>query len=144
MNKILTLFLCAMLLLLGCSKNTARSLIEMELTDSYETSDPFVNEKSVYVSDDIDILKLNISFQMEGQEGILEIADNETDKVFWSEVWIGDTDNTVFSISLDNLEKEKEYVIRFTGTQIKYTKIVITSDNTLVKERTKPLKKNKN
>ncbi len=61
MNKILTLFLCAMLLLSGCSKNTARSLIEMELTDSYETSDPFVNEKSVYVSDDIDILKLSLT-----------------------------------------------------------------------------------
>lgn len=144
MNKILTLFLCALLFLSGCGKNTARSLIEMEITDSYETSDPFVNEKLIYVSDDIDILKLNISFQMEGQEGILEIADNETDKVFWSKVWIGDTDNTRFSISLDNLEKEKEYVIRFTGTKIKYTKIVITSDNKLVKERTKPLKKNKN
>lgn len=140
MNKILPLLFCVLLLLSGCSSNTAKTIIEMELTDSYDDSDPFVNEKLFYVSDSIDTLELNVSFKMEGESGVLEIADNETKKVLWSNIWNENIDNTTFSISLDTVEKEKEYVIRFTGTKIKYAKIVVTSDDKLVKECVRPMK----
>lgn len=61
-------------------------------------------------------------------------------KFFWSDTWNENVDNTKFTVSLDTLEKGKEYFIRFTGTKIKYAKIVVTSENKLFKERDKPLK----
>lgn len=72
---------------------------------------------------------------MKGESGLLEIVDNETGEVFWSDTWKGEVDKTSFSILLESLEKEREYVIRFTGTKITYIKIVITSESKLVKER---------
>lgn len=118
---------------------TPSTLMQMELTNDYDTSDPF-NEKLFYVDEDIDVLELNIFFQMEGKSGVLEIADNETKQVLWSDVWDRDVDETKFTVSLDTIEKGKEYVIRFTGTKIIYAKIVISSQNNLVKERGKLLK----
>lgn len=129
--------------LTSCNSSTAKTIIEMELTESSDTLDPFVDKK-IMLSDDIDTLDLDIAFQMKGESGILEIADNETGQVFWSEEWNGDVDKMNFKISLDNLEKEKEYVIRFTGTKINYAKIVITSENKLVQDRERPLKPNRN
>lgn len=129
--------------LTSCNSSTAKTIIEMELTESSDTFDPFV-DKRIILSEDIDTLDLDIAFQMKGGSGILEIADNETGQVFWSEEWNGDVDKMNFKISLDNLEKEKEYVIRFTGTKINYAKIVITSENKLVQEQERPLKPNRN
>lgn len=132
----------ALTLLSSCS-NAASTIIEMELTQDYDSEDPFINEKLIYVSDNVDNLSLDVSFQMEGESGILEIADNETKQVLWSNTWDGTVESTTFTISLDNLEKEKEYVVRFTGTGIKDAKIVITSENSLVKEQARPKKSSK-
>lgn len=139
MKKILLLLLCTLLLLSGCTEITSPTLIQMELTSDYDTSDPFINEKLFCVDENLDILELDISLQMKGGSGILEIADNKTKQVIWSDTWDGDVDKTKFAVSLDDIEKEKEYVIRFTGIKIKYAKVVITSKDNLVKEREKPL-----
>lgn len=143
MSKMLSLLIGALFLLSGCSNNTAGTIIEMEITDSYDTTDPFIHAKLFYVSDSIDTLELSVSFQMEGESGILEIADNETNQIIWSNTWNENVESTTFPVTLDNLEKEKEYVIRFTGTQMKYAKIVVTCDDKLVKERERPLKPDK-
>lgn len=140
MKRFLPLILCALFLLSGCTGVTSPTLIQMELTNNYDTSDPFINEKLFYVDETIDLLELDVSFQMEGESGILEIADNESKQIIWSDTWDGDVNETKFTVSLDTIEKEKEYVIRFTGTKIKYAKIVIMSEDDLVKEREKPLK----
>lgn len=144
-NKITT---CLILFLISavsasCNRSTAKTIIEIELTENYDTSDPFIYEKLIYVSDDINILDLDISIQIKGKRSSLEIADNETGQVFWSKEWNGNVDKTNFTISLDTLEKDKEYVIRFTGTKINYAKVVVTSENKLVKEREKPLRPNR-
>lgn len=123
-----------------CGNTTAKTIIEMELTSNYDTSDPFINEKLFYVSNDIDTLVLDTSVQIQGESGLLEIADNETDEVFWSDTWNGGIEETKFTILLDNLDSEKEYVVRFIGTKIDYAKIVITSESSLIKEREKPQK----
>ena len=122
---------------------TKGTVIEMELTENYSDSDPFVHAKLFYVTDDVDSLQLDISLQIEGENGFLEIADRETDEVLWSDSWKGQVAPTTFAVTLDMLSKEKEYVVRFTGTHIKYAKIMVASDNSLVKERERPLKPNR-
>lgn len=136
------LILC-IALLTACGIQTANTIIEMEMRKDYDTSDPFIHEKLIYVSDDIDSLQLNVSFQMKGESGTLEIANNQTKEVFWSDSWNENVDESIFTISLDTLKKDAEYVIRFTGAGINYAKIVITSENSLVKEREQPVKPRK-
>lgn len=140
MNKTFPLLLCILPLLSSCSSNASKAILEMELRKDYDTSDPFVHANLFSVSEDMDTLALDISFQPEGESGILEIADNETGEVFWSDSWNENVDKTNFAVSLEDVKKAKEYVIRFTGTKINYAKITLSSKSGLVKERAKPLK----
>lgn len=134
------LFILCVVMLAACNRGSAATVIEMEMTQSYDNADPFIHEKLFYVTEDIDSLKLNVTFEMQGDTGLLEIAENQEDKAFYSKSWDGNIEKTEFTISLAGLEKEKEYVIRFTGTKISNAKIRITSENGLVKERARPSK----
>ncbi len=146
-KKIIVCFMLilAIALLSSCNSVSGKTkmVIEMELSNNQNSTEPFISEKLIYVSDNIDTLNLDVSFQMKGESGTLEISDNETQQVFWSDAWNGDIEKTTFIVSLDKLDKEKEYVIRFNGTKISYAKIVITSENSLIKEREKPIKPNR-
>ena len=113
--------------------------IDMTLTKDWDNVDPFIDERLFYVTKDVDSLELNIIFQMKGESGLLEIADNNSDEVLWSNSWNSSVGNTSLTASLKSLQKEKEYVIRFTGTKIEYANIVAASESDLIKERTRPL-----
>lgn len=114
--------------------------INMELTENYDDADPFIDERLFYVTQDMDTLQLNLLYQMKGEEGILEIADNKTDDVLWRSVWHGTVDTATTAAQLKNLETDKEYVIRFTGTKIEYAAITAVSDSDKIQERERPEK----
>lgn len=136
------LLLCSLLLLLWVrakSHTTIKFKTKMELTQDYDDSDPFIDERLFYLTDSIDSLTLDISLQLEGESGVLEIEDNKTKQVLWKDNWKENIENATVTASLDSPQKDREYVIRFTGTKIKHAKIVITSNNNLIKERTKPV-----
>ncbi len=143
MKKVLPLLIIIPLLIIyGCNAPNQNSILEMSMNKNYDTQDPFIHEKLIYVSEDTDSLKLNVSLQFEGEGCLMEIADNETKEVIWEDSWENKA-NTTFPISLSNIGKDKEYVVRLTGTKVINAKAVITSDNKLVKEREKPLKPDK-
>lgn len=75
---------------------------------------------------------------MKGESGILEFAENDTKQVLWSDKWDEDVDEMEFTVSLDSIKKVKEYAVQFTGTKIKYARIIVTSESDLVKERERP------
>lgn len=134
--------LLAVLLLAACGGPAAKTAIQLELTESYDTADPFIHEKLFVVTKDMDALPLDVSFQMQGESGLLEIADNQTGQVFWSDSWSGDVEQTAFIVTLEAPATETEYVIRFTGTQIIYAKAVVAAEGGLIKERAQPQKSN--
>ena len=107
------------------------SIFEMELDRYYDDTDPFVNERLFCVSEDISTLKAKISFQMDGKSGLVEIRDNETDELIWANTWNENIENDTFTISLNNILKENEYVIRFVGTEINYAKIEVIFESGL-------------
>ncbi|MDE7205971.1 MAG: DUF4624 family lipoprotein, partial [Lachnospiraceae bacterium] len=112
--------------------------IDMELTEGYDDADPFIDERLFYVVEDIDTLELNIVFEMKGEEGVLEIADNKTDDVLWRSVFQGTVDAKASKALLKDLQKDKEYVIRFVGTKTEYATIIVVSDSDFIKERERP------
>lgn len=112
--------------------------INMELTENYDDADPFIDERLFYVTKDMDTLQLNLLYQMKGEEGILEIADNKTGDVLWMSIWHGTVDTATTAAQLKKLETDKEYVIRFTGTKIEYAAITAVSDSDKIQERERP------
>lgn len=127
----------------ACSDNHSSFVIEMELTSSYDDADPLVNEQLFYVSDDMDSVDFKAYLQMRSKTCLLEIADNETQElmveVFWRESF-NDRGEDRENITLFDLDKDKEYVIRLTCTEVENVKLIITSASSLVKLREQPQK----
>lgn len=152
-KKICLLFACALILQLGAvlsgcgagaeSEPTVsrppKFEIEMELTKDYDDADPFIDERLFYVTEDVDALELDILYQLKGEGGILEIADNNTDAVLWSYACSESVESAALAAPLNSLQTDKEYVIRFTGTKIEYANIVAASESDFIKERSRPL-----
>ncbi len=144
-NTVLTLMFCIVLLLLGCSEHNKSSTnfkTEMEILEDYDDTDPFIDERLFYVTDNTESLKLDISFQIESESSVLEILDNETNEVLWR-TELQENENDKVIVPLKSLKKDEEYVIKFTGTKIEYVKIIISSNDKLIKERVKPEAKKK-
>ncbi|HJG28605.1 MAG TPA: DUF4624 domain-containing lipoprotein [Subdoligranulum variabile] len=118
----------------------AAASIQMELDAHYDDADPFVNEKLFCVSEDLDTLTAKVTLDLEGGTGLLEIKNNKTNEVLWSRTWETDAQEETFSISLENLKKDEEYVVCFTGTGITHAAIQVTFDSDVVQEREKPLR----
>ncbi|WP_317911632.1 DUF4624 family lipoprotein, partial [Clostridioides difficile] len=54
--------------------------------------------------------------------------------------WHGRVDNDTFTISLANIQKEKEYAIWFTGIKINHAIVKVSFESNLVKEKEIPSK----
>lgn len=80
------------------------------------------------------------NLKMDGENIILEVKNNKTKVVLWSNVWEGNDKSEAFPISLEDLKKEDEYVVCLTGRKINYAALEITFDSSFVQERAKPLR----
>ena len=107
--------------------------IEMKLDENF-------NERLFCVSEDLDTLTAEVTFEMDGESGILEVKNNKTNEVLWSNSWEENVKPETFTISLKDLKKDDEYVVCFTGTKINQATIEITFESELVQEREKPLR----
>ena len=99
------------------TEETQKTVLEMEMNANYSNSDPFENGRLFCVSEDIETLDADVYFQMDGERGIVEIKDRNSDEVLWSNTWDENVNGDTLSVSLNNLQNEKEYVVRFTGTK---------------------------
>ena len=144
--KRITIFFAIILLFSffsACSGNHPLFLIEMELTSNYDDADPFVKEQLFYVSEDAESVDFEAYLQMRSETCLMEIADNETQELmiecFWREGFNNRGEDKEY-ITLVDLDKDKEYVIRLTCTEVENVKLVMTSDSDLVKVRAQPQK----
>lgn len=117
-----------------------RMTIKMELDKDYDDTDPFVNEMLFCVSEDLDALSAEGTLKMDGENIILEVKNNKTNVVLWSNEWEGNHKPEPFTISLEELKKEDEYVVCLTGRKINHAALEITFDSSVVQERAKPLR----
>lgn len=115
-----------------------KTTIGLEFDKNYDDTDPFINAKLFCVSEDTDLLTAEGTFEMDGESVILEVKNNKTNEVLWSHTWEGKVKSEVISISLQDLKKEDEYAIWFTGTKINYATVEVAFDSDLVQQRTKP------
>lgn len=114
--------------------------IQMELDKNYDDTDPFVNERLFCVTEDLDALIAAGTLQLDGESLILDIKNNKTDEVLWSQTWEGEVKAEPFSVSLANLKKEDEYAICLTGRNINDAALAITFEGNGVQERVRPLR----
>lgn len=137
---------CIMLFSLSACTNSSSQtqfVMEMEMSEGYDENQPFINEKLFTVSENVESLELSTTFELVGETATLKIFDRETEAIlFEQDTWNTNVDKTNFIITLDNLEKDREYVIQLTCENIEYVKLVITSENSLIKEKEKPTASN--
>ena len=122
------------------TEETQKTVLEMEMNANYSNSDPFENGRLFCVSEDIETLDAEVYFQMDGERGIVEIKDRNADEVLWSNTWDENVNGDTLSVSLNNLQKEKEYDVRFTGTKINHAVVNVTFESELVQEKSRPSK----
>ena len=127
----------------SCSDNHSPFKIEMELASDYDGAEPFVNEQLFYVIDDVDSIDFQAHLQMRSETCLLEIADNETQEVmieiFWRESFTASGEDKEY-ITLIDLDKDREYVVRLICTGVETVKLALTSESSLVKVREQPQK----
>ncbi|MFR3754910.1 MAG: DUF4624 family lipoprotein [Enterocloster sp.] len=122
------------------TEETQKTVLEMEMNANYSNSDPFENGRLFCVSEDIETLDAEVYFQMDGERGIVEIKDRNADEVLWSNTWDENVNGDTLSVSLNNLQNEREYVVRFTGTKINHAVVKVTFESELVQEKSRPSK----
>lgn len=122
------------------TEETQKTVLEMKMNENYSNSDPFENGRLFCVSEDIKTLDVQVYFQMDGESGIVEIKDRNEDEVLWSNTWDENVSGDTVTVSLNNLQKEKEYVVRFTGTKINHAVVKVTFESELVQEKSRPSK----
>lgn len=122
------------------TEETQKTVLEMEMNANYSNSDPFENGRLFCVSEDIETLDAEVYFQMDGERGIVEIKDRNSDEVLWSNTWDEKVSGDTITVSLNNLQKEKEYDVRFTGTKINHAVVNVTFESELVQEKSRPSK----
>ena len=122
------------------TEGTQKTVLVMEANANYSTSDPFENGRLFCVSEDIETLDAEVCFQMDGERGIVEIKDRNADEVLWSNTWDENVNGDTLSVSLNNLQNEKEYVVRFTGTKINHAVVKVSFESELVQEKSRPSK----
>lgn len=129
------LVLLAAILLTACGGDT---VIELELTKDYSDTEPMVNEKLFYLPGEIEELPLKVAFEMSGESCLVEIADNESGRVLWHESWRGEVERETRDVALRGLEREREYVVRITGTGVDRAAVALTAHGGRIKERERP------
>ena len=107
---------------------------------NYSTSDPFENGLLFCVSEDIETLDAEVYFQMDGESGMVEIKDRNADEVLWSNTWDENVGGDTVTASLDHLQEDEEYAVRFTGTKINHAVVKVTFESELVQEKSRPSK----
>lgn len=122
------------------TKESQKTVLEMEMNANYSDSDPFENGRLFCMSEDIETLDAEVYFQMDGESGIVEIKDRNADEVLWSNTWDENVSGETVTVSLNNLQKEKDYVVRFIGTKIKQAVVKVTFESELVQEKSRPSK----
>lgn len=122
------------------TEGTQKTVLVMEVNANYSTSDPFENGRLFCVSEDIETLNAEVYFQMDGESSIVEIKDRNADEVLWSNTRNENVSGDTVTVSLNHLQEEKEYVVRFTGTKINHAVVNVTFDCELVQEKSRPSK----
>ncbi|WP_303202255.1 DUF4624 family lipoprotein [Raoultibacter timonensis] len=114
--------------------------ITLELDRDYDEVDPFVNEKLFCVSEDLDALTAEGTLEANGGSVVLEIKNNRTNEVLWSNAWRGDVESGTFSVTLEDLRAADEYVVCLIGREMHHATLGIAFDGAFVRERAMPLR----
>lgn len=122
------------------TERTEKTVLEMEMDANYDSSDPFENGLLFCVTENIETLDAEVSVQMDGERGVVEIKDRNADEVLWSNTWEENVSGDTVTVSLNHLQKEKDYVVRFTGTKINHAVVTCAFESELVQEKARPSK----
>lgn len=110
------------------TSDTGKAIMEMELDRRTDEPELYTYGRLFCVSEDMDTLTVKIMLEMDGKRKTLEVKNNKTNEVLWSDTWEGMIESEMISIPLKNLKKDEEYTIYVTGRKVRNAAIEITYD----------------
>ena len=131
------LLLIALFSLSACNTNSIVS--ETKISFSFDTSAAAnsSDEKTIYVNDDMDQLKLNAELKMDSGNATIQVLNTATNEVVWSGNYKEDSN---FEIELSDIKANSAYLLKIETTQSKKVSLIITSDVKLIETKEKPEK----
>ena len=131
------LLLIALFSLSACNTNSIVS--ETKISFSFDTSAAAnsSDEKTIYVNDDMDQLKLNAELKMDSGNATIQVLNTATNEVVWSGNYKEDSN---FEIELSDIKANSAYLLKIETTQSKKVSLIITSDVKLVETKETPEK----
>ena len=131
------LLLIAMFSLSACNANSTVS--ETTISFSFDTSAVanFSDEKTIYINDDLDKLRLNAELKMDSGDATIQVLKTATNEVVWSG---SSKEDSSFEIELSDIKANSAYLLKIETTQSKKVSLVITSDVKLIETKEKPEK----
>lgn len=110
-----------------------------EMKFSFNTSMPSNSndEKTIYINDDMDKLELHADLKVDSGEVTIQVLDTSDEEIIWNGSY---NEDSIFKIELLALKANSEYLLKIEAVQSKNVKLIITSDNKLVKDKEKPEK----
>ena len=131
MKKILALGIAAMLVLVVLA-SCDDYLPETRLEFSFNTnaSSNLERKKSIFFSEDIDILALNAELEISEGDITIQIIQNGT--IIWDRPF---DDNEIFTIKLENLKKDTEYSLVIFDQRAIDVKLAITSEHNVLQDK---------
>lgn len=131
------LLLIALFSLSACNTNSIVS--ETKISFSFDTSAAAnsSDEKTIYVNDDMDQLKLNAELKMDSGDATIQVLNTATNEVVWSGNY---KEASNFEIELSDIKANSAYLLKIETTQSKKVSLIITSDVKLVETKETPEK----
>lgn len=131
------LLLIAMFSLSACNANSTVSETKISFSFDTSTAANSSDEKTIYINDDMDKLKLNAELKIDSGDANIQVLNTANNEVVWDGNYKEDSN---FEIELSDIKANSAYLLKIETTQSKKVRLIITSDVKLVENKEKPEK----
>ncbi|MDD2993006.1 MAG: hypothetical protein PHG73_05610 [Pygmaiobacter sp.] len=83
------------------------------------------DEKTIYIHDDMDQLKLNAELKIDSGDATIQVLNTANNEVVWDGNYKEDSN---FEIELSDIKANSAYLLKIETTQSKKVSLIITSD----------------
>lgn len=131
------LLLIAMFSLSACNANSTVSETKISFSFDTSTAANSSDEKTIYINDDMDKLKLNAELKIDSGDANIQVLNTANNEVVWDGNYKEDSN---FEIELSDIKANSAYLLKIETTQSKKVRLIITSDVKLLENKEKPEK----
>lgn len=131
----LILIIMCVCMLTACQNKRLGTSLEFSFNANEKSSE--YDEKTIYIDESKDKVELDTTLVMDSGQVSIQVVSTNDGTVIWENLY---EQSGAFSIVLNDLEDDSEYVIKIQTVNTEKASITMTSADDLVKDKDKPTK----